>query len=85
MEADGGKWKDSLFDKALSDRRFDAGNIYGVKPGIYGVPIDVSNEQMLYNKRLLGKAGIKAPPRTFDEFIKDAQALRRVGITPFVY
>jgi len=84
MEADGGKWKDSLFDKALADRRFDAGNIYGVTPGIYGAPIDVSNEQMLYNKRLLSKAGIKAPPKTFDEFIKDAQVLRRVGIIPFV-
>ena len=84
MEADGGKWKNSLFDKALADKRFDAGNIYGVKPGIYGVPIDVTNEQMLYNKKLLSKAGIKAPPATFDEFIKDAQALRRVGITPFV-
>jgi ABC-type glycerol-3-phosphate transport system substrate-binding protein len=84
MEADGGKWKDSLFDKALGDKSFDAGNIYGVKPGIYGVPIDVTNEQMLYNRKLLAKAGIKTPPLTFDEFIKDAQALRRVGITPFV-
>jgi len=84
MQADGGKWKESLFDKALADKRFDAGNIYGVTPGIYGVPIDVSNQQMLYNKKLLSKAGIKSPPRTFDEFIKDAQALRRVGITPFV-
>jgi ABC-type glycerol-3-phosphate transport system substrate-binding protein len=84
MEADQGKWKDSLFDKALADKRFDAGNIYGVKPGIYGVPIDVTNMQMLYNKKLLSKAAIKVPPQTFDEFIKDAQALRRVGITPFV-
>ncbi len=84
MEADGGKWKDSLFDKALGDKSFDAGNIYGVKPGIYGVPLDVANEQMLYNRKLLAKAGIKTPPLTFDEFIKDAQALRRVGITPFV-
>jgi raffinose/stachyose/melibiose transport system substrate-binding protein len=84
MEADEGAWKNSLFDKALADKRFDAGNSYGVTPGIYGVPIDVSNEQILYNKKLLSKAGIKTPPQTFDEFIKDAQALRRVGITPFV-
>jgi ABC-type glycerol-3-phosphate transport system substrate-binding protein len=84
MEADGGAWKDSLFEKALSDRSFADGNVYGIKPGIYGVPIDVTNMQMLYNKKLLLKAGIKTPPKTFDEFIKDAQALRRVGITPFV-
>lgn len=84
MEADGGRWKNSLFDKALADRRFDAGNIYGVKPGIYGVPIDVTSQQMLYNRKLLAKAGITAPPKTWDEWIRDCQALRRVGITPFV-
>jgi len=84
MNAEGEKWKDSLFDKALADKSFGVGNIYGVKPGIYGVPIDVTNEQMLYNKKLLSKAGIKSPPKTFDEFIKDAQMLRRVGIVPFV-
>ena len=28
MNADTAQWKDSLFDKALSDKRFDAGNIY---------------------------------------------------------
>ena len=58
MEADSGSWKNSLFDKALADKRFDTGNIYGVKPGIYGVPIDVTNEQIVYNKKLLAKAGI---------------------------
>lgn len=84
MQADGGKWQESLFDKALSDKRFDLDNIYGVKPGIYGVPIDVTNMQMLYNKKLLAKAGISTPPQTWEEFIKDAQALKRVGITPFV-
>jgi len=84
MEADAGNWKNSLFDKALADRRFEAGNTYGVTPGIYGVPIDVTNEQMLYNKKLLAKAGITNPPSNFDEFIKDAQILNRIGITPFV-
>jgi len=84
METNGGQWKESLFDKALADRRFDAGNNYGIKPGIYGVPIDVTNEQIIYNKKLLTKAGITAPPQTYDEFIKDVQILKRVGITPFV-
>jgi len=80
----GGAWANSLFGKALADKRFEAGNIYGVKPGIYGVPIDVTNEQIIYNRKLLAKAGITRPPWTYDEFIKDAQLLKRVGITPFV-
>jgi len=84
MEADNARWQNSLFDKALADKRFDPGNSYDVKPGIYGVPIDVTNLQMLYNKKLLSKAGIAAPPKTYEEFIKDAQMLKRVGITPFV-
>jgi len=84
MNANDGAWAKSLFDKALADKRFEEGNIYGVKRGIYGVPIDVTNEQMLYNKKLLAKAGITTPPRTYDEFIKDAQSLNRVGIAPFV-
>jgi len=84
MQANEGNWENSLFEKALADKRFGADNTYGVKPGIYGVPIDVTNEQILYNKKLLAKAGISTPPKTFDELMKDSQTLRRVGITPFV-
>src|SRR5437870_8630024 len=39
---------------------------------------------MLYNKKLLAKAGIQNPPKTYEEFITDAEALRRIGIPPFV-
>ncbi|MBI3601742.1 MAG: extracellular solute-binding protein [Candidatus Omnitrophica bacterium] len=84
MSADEGAWQKSLFDKALAVNRFEAGNIYGIKPGIYGVPIDVTNMQMLYNKKLLAKAGITIPPQSYGEFIRDVQALKRVGIAPFV-
>jgi ABC-type glycerol-3-phosphate transport system substrate-binding protein len=84
MNADSGAWQLSFFPKALSVNQFDAGNIYGIKPGIYGVPIDVTNMQMLYNKKLLAKAGVTTIPQTYDEFIKAVEALKRVGITPFV-
>ena len=84
MDAQAGQWKESLFEKALADKSFNPNNIYGVKPGIYGVPIDVTNQQILYNKKLLAKAGIATPPTTYEELIKDALALKRVGITPFV-
>ncbi len=78
------EWEKSLFAKALDVNRFEVGNIYNVKPGIYGVPIDVTNIQMLYNKKLLKKAGIENPPKTFDEFLKALEALNRVGISGFV-
>ncbi len=82
--ADDGAWEKSLFEKALAVNRFEEGNTYGVKPGIYGAPIDVTNMQMLYNKKLLAKAGISKPPATFDEFLKAAQAFKRIGIPAFV-
>ena len=77
-------WKKNLFKKAVEMNSFAPDNAYGVKSGIYGVPIDMTNIQMLYNKRLLQKAGINEPPTTFDEFIDDIEALNRVGISGFV-
>lgn len=84
FHSDGGRWEESLFPKALGVNRFEEGNSYNVKPGVYGVPLDVTNIQMLYNKKLLQKAGIKEPPRTFEDFIEGLKALKRVGISGFV-
>lgn len=84
FQADNGAWEKSLFEKALSSNRFEEGNVDEVKPGIYGVPLDVTNIQMLYNKKLLLKAGIKELPKTFDEFISNIETLKRIGIPPFV-
>lgn len=84
FQADGGAWEKSLFTKALDNNRFVPGNSYQVPPGIYGVPLDVSSIQMIYNRSLLKKAGIASPPATFEEFLNDVDALRRVGIAPFV-
>jgi raffinose/stachyose/melibiose transport system substrate-binding protein len=84
MTLNSGEWEKSLFPKALDVNRFSDGNIQKVKPGIYGVPIDVTNIQMLYNKKLLEKAGVKAPPATFDEFLSAIDALKKVGVTGLV-
>jgi ABC-type glycerol-3-phosphate transport system substrate-binding protein len=51
--------------------------------GIYGVPLDVNNMQFLYNKDLFKKAGINAPPKTWNEFIADGKKLNAAKITPF--
>ncbi len=84
FQKDDAAWEKSLFEKALDVNRFEVDNIYKIKPGLYGVPIDVTNIQMLYNQDLLAKAGIKVFPTTFDEFLNAIAALNRVGISGFV-
>lgn len=84
FQSDNGAWERSLFAKALDNNRFFSGNVDNIKAGIYGVPVDVSNIQMVYNRDLLKKAGIAKVPATFDEFLAAVQALKRVGIAPFV-
>ncbi|MFC1510715.1 ABC transporter substrate-binding protein, partial [Candidatus Omnitrophota bacterium] len=84
FEKDNKAWEKQLFSKALDASRFKENNVYGVKPGIYGVPIDVMNIQMVYNKALLKKAGVTSVPETFDEFIAANDALKRVGVSGLV-
>lgn len=82
--ANDGEWEKSLFPKALSVNRFEDGNVYKVPAGIYGVPLDVTNIQMLYNKGLLKKAGLSGPPVTFAGFLEAVKALQRVGVPGLV-
>ncbi len=84
FEANDAEWEKSLFKEAIAVNRFKEGNSYGVSPGIYGVPIDMTNIQMLYNKRLLAKAGYKEPPKTFKEFLEVLATLKKLGIVGFV-
>ena len=81
-----GEWMKRFFDKALVNSRFAVGNGYGVEAGIYGVPLDVTNIQMLYNKDLFQKAGLdpERPPQTWAEFLKTAEAFKKAGIPGFV-
>ena len=83
---DGGTWKDSLFEKALAVNAFEAGNEFNVEPGVYGIPLDVTTIQMVYNKSLYEKAGLdpSKPPKTWEEFIGHASILREAGIPVFV-
>lgn len=84
FQANSGEWEKSFFPKALAVNRFEASNPYSVVPGIYGVPIDVMNIQMLYNKALLKKAGVDMPPATFEEWVNTTAALKRVGVAGLV-
>ena len=71
MEENNGSWKEGFFSKALAVNEFSEGNSYDVKPGIYGVPIDIMTIQMVYNKDLFKVLGLdpKKPPVTFQEFL----------------
>ena len=64
-------WQSVFFPTALATNALQAGNAYGVAPGIYGVPIDVMNVQLFYNKKLLAQLGANpaAPPTTWKEFL----------------
>jgi len=45
------------------------------KTGIYGLPDQTTGVALFYNKTLFQKAGIKKPPKTWDEFVKVAKKL----------
>ena len=86
MNKDDGAWKNKLFAKALSVNEFEQGNSFGVKPGIYGVPIDVTNIQMLYNKDLFKAVGVdpSSPPKTWKDLIDINRKLKAKGIQGLV-
>jgi len=86
MNASGGEWRNKLFNKALAVNEFIEGNSFDVEPGVYGVPLDVTNIQMLYNKDLLNSAGWDAsnPPRTWEEFLAANRLLKQKGIQGLV-
>ena len=80
-------WKDSFISQALEVSSFSKDNIYRVKAGIYGIPIDFMNIQFLYNKELFKKAGLDPnhPPRNFAEFIAQAKLLhQKLGVEGFI-
>ncbi len=80
------KWQDVLFSKALSVNEFLPDNEFGVDPGIYGVPLDTTTIQMVYNRKLYEKAGLdpNKPPVTWEDFIGHNTVLKEAGIPGFV-
>ena len=85
MEENNNNWKNKFSPKALAVNEFVEGNNYGIKPGIYGVPIDITTIMMLYNRDLFAELGLdpKRPPRTWEEFInigKKIKASKKQGL-----
>jgi len=79
--------KDGLLysgDEALSPRTredfleaFARGGTYRDK--LYGFPILASARAFFYNRDLLAKAGVTAPPRTWDELVQAAKRVQALG------
>ncbi len=46
---------------------------------LYGFPILASARAFFYNKELFARAGIAAPPKTWDEFVQAARKIQALG------
>ncbi len=86
MQENNNCWKNSFFPKALEVNEFAEGNSYGVKTGIYGVPIDIMTIQMVYNKDLFKKLGLNPnrSPATFQELLDIGKKLKEANIQGLV-
>lgn len=49
----------------------------------YGMPWDVDTKYLLYNKTILKKAEIKAPPKTLNELWNQAMIIKKKGILKY--
>ncbi|RKE20620.1 extracellular solute-binding protein [Streptomyces sp. TLI_171] len=66
----------------LLDSFSKAGQVLGSQ---YGIPFISSSRVFVYNKEIFAKAGIAAPPTTWEELRKDAELIRAKvpGVTPY--
>ena len=86
MEENNSEWKNIFYENGIAMNSFSDGNQYNVQPGIYGVPIDINDIQMIYNLDLLEEAGwdITKLPSTWEEFLKLGDMLKKADIPGLV-
>jgi ABC-type glycerol-3-phosphate transport system substrate-binding protein len=86
MKENDNEWQNSFFEKALAVNKFFENNSYGVKPGIYGAPLDVTTIQMVYNKDLFKQLGLnpEEPPQTFQEFLNIGKQIKEANLQGLV-
>ncbi|MBM3244047.1 MAG: extracellular solute-binding protein, partial [Candidatus Omnitrophica bacterium] len=74
------------FTEALAVNEFKEGNSYGIKPGLYGIPIDITTIQMVYNKSLFRKLKLDPdrPPKSFAEFLKIGRKIQEAKLQGLV-
>jgi raffinose/stachyose/melibiose transport system substrate-binding protein len=83
-QADAGMLKDITADVAPWKDTVNAGamSIYSYNGKQYGVPWDMGMIGFWYNKALFTKAGIAAPPTTWDEYVADVSKLKAIKVAP---
>jgi raffinose/stachyose/melibiose transport system substrate-binding protein len=76
-------YKQYGWDKRLLGTAVSFSKIY--PGGRHGVPYTFHGEALYYNKALFQKAGISAPPATYDELKADAAKLKDAGIPAMTF
>lgn len=76
----GQDWQKNFAPSLLTEARL--GNPAG-DANFYALPQESQINNLWYNIPAFQKAGIAAPPKTFDELIADAAKLRAAGFMPF--
>lgn len=86
LDENDAKWRNTFFYESLETNEFKKNNRSNIEPGIYGIPIDVTNIQLLYNKDIFKKAGLdpENPPQTWEELLEAGAKIREAGFAPFV-
>ena len=73
------------WDQAIADGNFSATqrDLVSVDGKPYGILLNVANWVVFYNTAAFEKAGISAPPTTWEELMADAEKLKAAGYVPF--
>ncbi|MDI6863175.1 MAG: ABC transporter substrate-binding protein [Pseudothermotoga sp.] len=66
-----------IADKVKSDFVKAAVDGATIDKAIWGVPVEVANYALVYNKKLLREAGFNEPPKTWDELVAMAPKLTK--------
>ncbi len=53
------------------------------KDRYYGLPWILDTKYLFYNKEMMGKAGFTAPPKTWDELLRQARAIKAKGVVQY--
>jgi raffinose/stachyose/melibiose transport system substrate-binding protein len=72
------KWNDELLPSAAAFADLYPG-------GKHGVPFTFKGEAVYYNKKLFKQAGITEAPKTYEDFLADAEKLKSAGIPAFTF